>query len=511
MTEPSESVDGRRCRSTPGPDGRPRALWRPGSASWRTTRVGGRPRGLFCGIGVCFDCLITVDGRPPNAPASPGHARAPGCRRTTPVIHEPAVRRPASVTGQRPMRDRYDVAGGRWRARPGWRRPPTAALGGARVGAARRRRPRPGGQFWRHRAGEPARTGQPGLAGSSAGSSIVEERVEPRARRTGVVRRREDGGIYRSLQTRRRGASWRSAPRSCCRHRGATTGRCRSPAGTCPAWSRPAAAQALLKGIRRRWSAGGSSWPGPGRSCCRSRSGWPRPGPRWSGCRGRPARRVPGAGPAPLLGRGRASSARRPVRGGAGPAPGPVPDRPRGGRGPRRARAGGGTVSGVDSDRSARAGRREPWSRATRSRSATASPPTWTWPSLLGCGTRRTRRRRPGRCAVRRRPGPRCPASTRPARSPASAARRWPWSRARSPVGGGAAAAALSAPDAGSCGGGGTGCAAFADAMHARPPGAGRLAALAGRRHAGVPVRGGAAGARRARPCRSWAPPTPGP
>jgi predicted molibdopterin-dependent oxidoreductase YjgC len=31
---------------------------------WRTTRHGGRPRGLFCGIGVCFDCLVTVNGTP---------------------------------------------------------------------------------------------------------------------------------------------------------------------------------------------------------------------------------------------------------------------------------------------------------------------------------------------------------------------------------------------------------------------------------------------------------------
>ena len=23
---------------------------------------GGEPRGIFCGIGVCFDCLVTVDG-----------------------------------------------------------------------------------------------------------------------------------------------------------------------------------------------------------------------------------------------------------------------------------------------------------------------------------------------------------------------------------------------------------------------------------------------------------------
>lgn len=31
--------------------------------SWRRTRFGSQPRGIFCGIGVCFDCLVTVDGR----------------------------------------------------------------------------------------------------------------------------------------------------------------------------------------------------------------------------------------------------------------------------------------------------------------------------------------------------------------------------------------------------------------------------------------------------------------
>ncbi|PZG02964.1 (2Fe-2S)-binding protein [Micromonospora deserti] len=40
------------------------ALVAAGIPDWRTTRKGGRPRGLFCGIGVCFDCLITVDGIP---------------------------------------------------------------------------------------------------------------------------------------------------------------------------------------------------------------------------------------------------------------------------------------------------------------------------------------------------------------------------------------------------------------------------------------------------------------
>jgi len=40
------------------------ALTAAGVRSWRTTRRGARPRGLFCGIGACFDCLLTIDGRP---------------------------------------------------------------------------------------------------------------------------------------------------------------------------------------------------------------------------------------------------------------------------------------------------------------------------------------------------------------------------------------------------------------------------------------------------------------
>ncbi|MGC5566734.1 (2Fe-2S)-binding protein [Streptomyces sp. FR-108] len=39
-------------------------LWSAGVMSWRTTRGSGEPRGVFCGIGVCFDCLLTVNGRP---------------------------------------------------------------------------------------------------------------------------------------------------------------------------------------------------------------------------------------------------------------------------------------------------------------------------------------------------------------------------------------------------------------------------------------------------------------
>ncbi|MDO5696636.1 MAG: (2Fe-2S)-binding protein [Dermatophilus congolensis] len=40
------------------------ALLASGRRSWRTTRLESTPRGIFCGIGVCFDCLVTVDGHP---------------------------------------------------------------------------------------------------------------------------------------------------------------------------------------------------------------------------------------------------------------------------------------------------------------------------------------------------------------------------------------------------------------------------------------------------------------
>jgi hypothetical protein len=38
------------------------ALLASGIVSWRRT-PGGRPRGMFCGAGVCFDCLVDVGDR----------------------------------------------------------------------------------------------------------------------------------------------------------------------------------------------------------------------------------------------------------------------------------------------------------------------------------------------------------------------------------------------------------------------------------------------------------------
>ncbi|MBI5030096.1 MAG: (2Fe-2S)-binding protein [Chloroflexi bacterium] len=39
------------------------ALMASGRRAFRTN-VSGAPRGLFCGMGICFDCLVTVDGVP---------------------------------------------------------------------------------------------------------------------------------------------------------------------------------------------------------------------------------------------------------------------------------------------------------------------------------------------------------------------------------------------------------------------------------------------------------------
>ncbi|WP_055568990.1 (2Fe-2S)-binding protein [Streptomyces atriruber] len=57
------TFDGRQLDVLPG-QSIAAVLWSAGILAWRTTRVGGRPRGAFCGIGQCYDCLATVNGRP---------------------------------------------------------------------------------------------------------------------------------------------------------------------------------------------------------------------------------------------------------------------------------------------------------------------------------------------------------------------------------------------------------------------------------------------------------------
>ena len=71
------SVDGTEVTAHDG-DSVAAVLMRAGRVSWRRTRDGDRPRGLFCGIGACQDCLVTVDGvdgvRACVAPAAAGAA-----------------------------------------------------------------------------------------------------------------------------------------------------------------------------------------------------------------------------------------------------------------------------------------------------------------------------------------------------------------------------------------------------------------------------------------------------
>ena len=57
------SVDGIAVTAYDG-DSVAAVLVREGRTSWRRTRSGDRPRGLFCGIGACQDCLVVVDGVP---------------------------------------------------------------------------------------------------------------------------------------------------------------------------------------------------------------------------------------------------------------------------------------------------------------------------------------------------------------------------------------------------------------------------------------------------------------
>ena len=47
------------------------ALYASGRRTLRTTRVNGKPRGLYCAMGVCYDCLVKVDGETKRACMTP--------------------------------------------------------------------------------------------------------------------------------------------------------------------------------------------------------------------------------------------------------------------------------------------------------------------------------------------------------------------------------------------------------------------------------------------------------
>ena len=149
------------------------ALWRAGVRSWRTTRRAEAPRGLFCGIGACHDCLVTVDGsageRACVTPARPGSVVSSTEPSTVESVGVFTVESPRTAPR---TRGRFEVAVvGAGPA--GLAAAATAALGGRRV-ALVDASPRVGGQYWRHRSDGPAQD----RAVFEGLKSIVEERVE---------------------------------------------------------------------------------------------------------------------------------------------------------------------------------------------------------------------------------------------------------------------------------------------------------------------------------------------
>ena len=54
-------IDGRRVEARAG-DTVAAAMLAAGIGHCRTTPVSGAPRAAYCMMGVCFDCLVTIDG-----------------------------------------------------------------------------------------------------------------------------------------------------------------------------------------------------------------------------------------------------------------------------------------------------------------------------------------------------------------------------------------------------------------------------------------------------------------
>ena len=60
------SVDGEPMTARPGQT-IAAALYANGTRVLRRTRRDGKPRGLYCAMGVCFDCVVEVDGETARA------------------------------------------------------------------------------------------------------------------------------------------------------------------------------------------------------------------------------------------------------------------------------------------------------------------------------------------------------------------------------------------------------------------------------------------------------------
>lgn len=62
-------VDGRPVTAHPG-DSVAAALWNAGISRLRTS-PGGEPRSWLCAMGSCFECQVSIDGRPQRACITP--------------------------------------------------------------------------------------------------------------------------------------------------------------------------------------------------------------------------------------------------------------------------------------------------------------------------------------------------------------------------------------------------------------------------------------------------------
>lgn len=85
-----------------------------GRTSWRTTRTSARPRGIFCGMGTCHDCLVVVNGIPDvracQRTINPGDEITPQTGAILP--QSTAELRPASKVKQSPTTFDVVVVGG---------------------------------------------------------------------------------------------------------------------------------------------------------------------------------------------------------------------------------------------------------------------------------------------------------------------------------------------------------------------------------------------------------------
>jgi predicted molibdopterin-dependent oxidoreductase YjgC len=50
------------------------ALWAAGERVLRASSRDGAPRGMFCGMGICFECLVVADGAVVRACTTPVRA-----------------------------------------------------------------------------------------------------------------------------------------------------------------------------------------------------------------------------------------------------------------------------------------------------------------------------------------------------------------------------------------------------------------------------------------------------